>query len=249
MNNGTVTPRGKFIRRIVLGIIVCIAAVFAAQIVWKFTGQTQMFRVKSIVIKNNYKVPASEVLALSGIERGTRMQECNVQASEKSIGSIPWVRKVRVVRQYPSTIRITLEERTPIAITASGTVHLVDNEGALIPFVPGTLVDMPVVVGLTIAPSGTRIDSADAVRLTSFLNDASQCASGLLQKLSQIDFSDKSLVRLKLANSSMLMELSSSEQRVGLMRLEKLLDIVSYSSQTQPQKLNVCYSNMAYAQW
>jgi cell division septal protein FtsQ len=177
------------------------------------------------------------------------MQECNVLASEKSIGSIPWVRKVRVARQYPSTIRITLEERTPIAITASGTVHFVDKDGVLIPFTPDVQVDMPVVTGLTIAPSGTRIDSADAVRLTSFLNDASQCASGLLQQLSQIDFSDKSLVRLKLANSTMLMELSSSEQRVGLMRLEKLLDIVSHSSQTQPQKLNVCFSNMAYAQW
>jgi len=110
-------------------------------------------------------------------------------------------------------------------------------------------VDLPVVIGLNITASGTSLDSVDVERLTSFLNDASHYASGFFKQLSQIDFSNKSILRLKLANSSMLMELNSSEQRVELMRLEKLLDIMSHTSQTQPQKLNVCFSNMAYAEW
>jgi cell division septal protein FtsQ len=237
------------LRKIALGIVVCTAAFFTAYSMVKFTGQTKMFIVKTIEVKNNSKVSSSDVLALSGIHCGMRMQECNVRASEKSIGSIPWVRTVHVVRHYPSTVRITIEERIPVAVEASGQVHFIDKDGALLPFLPDAPIDLPVVTGLNSSVSGQKVDSTDIARLISFLSDASNYTPGLFKRISQIDFSNKSILRIKLANSAMLMELSSSGQRVGLMRLEKLLDIMSRTSQTEPQKLNVCFSNMAYAQW
>jgi len=134
MVNRAASARGKRIRKILLGVAVCVAVFFAAYSVWRLAGRTNMFMVKTIEIKNNVKVSSSDVLALSGIQQGMHMQKCNVQASEKSISSIPWVRKVYVMRQYPSTIRITVEERVPVAVTASGQVHFVDKDGVLLPF-------------------------------------------------------------------------------------------------------------------
>ena len=240
---------GKRIRTTMVFVGVCAVAFFAAYSVWMIMGRSHMFIVKSIVIKNNVKVNSNDVLALSGINVGSRMQDCNVRAAKKAIESLPWVRNVHVSRYYPSTIRITIEERVPVAILASGSVRFLDNEGVLLPFATDAPAELPVVTGLNPAASGNRIDTADMCRLMSVLNDASLVAPELLKQISQIDLSNESLVRIKLANSETLIELGSSTQRIGLMRLGKLLDIVSQTSRSEPQKLNLSFCNMAYAQW
>jgi cell division protein FtsQ len=65
-------------------------------------------------------VKAADIRARSGIETGTPLVRVDVDAAERRIASIPVVKSVTVTRQWPSTILISLEERTPIAVVEIG---------------------------------------------------------------------------------------------------------------------------------
>jgi len=62
----------------------------------------------------------------------------------------PWVEDASVKRILPSTVRVTVEERRPVALAViSGVVHVVDGTGYVIGTVgPGSAFDLPVLTGL-----------------------------------------------------------------------------------------------------
>ena len=56
---------------------------------------------------------AAEVLESSGFATGMPMLSLDLDAAERSVTSLPWVRSARVWRDWPGTVRITVEPRVP----------------------------------------------------------------------------------------------------------------------------------------
>ena len=75
--------------------------------------------------------------------------------------------------------------------------------------------------------------------------------SGVLsaRRPSQIDFSGASVVKLTMENSRTLVELDDKLGLVGITRLKGLTDVFESSSEGMPKRINLCYDNLAYAQW
>jgi cell division septal protein FtsQ len=82
--------------------------------------------------------------------RGTNLFQIDLEAIERTVRRDPWVRNATVKRVFPGTLRVTLEERTPVAVALiGGLAHLVGPSGYVIgPSALGFPDDLPVISGL-----------------------------------------------------------------------------------------------------
>lgn len=81
---------------------------------------------------------------------GTNLFRIDLDAIKRTARRDPWVLDATVKRAFPRTVRVTLEERTPVAVALiGGLAHLVGPSGYVIgPSGTGFADDLPVISGL-----------------------------------------------------------------------------------------------------
>lgn len=81
---------------------------------------------------------AAEILESTGFSTGMPMLSLDLDAAERSVASLPWVRSARVWRDWPGTVRITVEPRVPVAEVpaAAGRTVLIDAYGYAVDWAP-----------------------------------------------------------------------------------------------------------------
>lgn len=105
-----------------------------------------------------------ELVGTSGIGLGDPMTDLDLGTAAVRVARLPWVDDVVVDRDWPSTVRIVVTERTPVAALAAGEGRwsLVDERSRVLAVVddPG---DLPVLVGLGELPApGEALEPEDA---------------------------------------------------------------------------------------
>lgn len=113
------------------------------------------FKVEGIDISGCRMVSRDKLQETSGIVlRQTSLIGLDAARIEKLLGAVPWVKRAEVERDWPSTIRITVEENVPVAVLSTpaakdAPLHYIDLQGAqVLPVYGGADVDFPVVTGL-----------------------------------------------------------------------------------------------------
>jgi cell division septal protein FtsQ len=125
------------------------SAVGAAALIW-FGGpalgrRMSFFRVRRIeLVGLRYGTPA-QVLAALKIPRELSVFD-DFGAIERRAAKLPGVKRAAVRRGLPATLRVTLEEVAPVAVTPVGEgMRLMDARGRLLPFDPARAApDLPV---------------------------------------------------------------------------------------------------------
>ncbi|MEU6561867.1 cell division protein FtsQ/DivIB [Nocardia nova] len=102
---------------------------------------TPLLSVRSVRVEGLSAVPEQDVRAVLRIPDGRSMLRIDTDAIARRVAALPKVRSARVQREYPSTVRVTVDERRAVLFFDSpqGT-HLVDTEGvefAIEPAPPG----------------------------------------------------------------------------------------------------------------
>jgi hypothetical protein len=64
-----------------------------------------------------------------------------------------------------------------------------------------------------------------------------------------MDFSEESAVRFKTVNSQMIVEIDDSKGAIQLARFGKIINVLDNSNEGMPRRINLCYSNLGFAQW
>ncbi len=77
--------------------------------------KNQDFQLRTINIKVQGAVTRAEVLQASGIELGQNLMTLDLDEIRARLTRMSYVESVRVERQLPSTLKITIEERQPVA--------------------------------------------------------------------------------------------------------------------------------------
>lgn len=81
------------------------------------------FRIETIRVEGQQHYTQQEILAASGVEKGDNLYLLNKNTvSDRVFGSLPYVRKVRIYRELPSTLVIEIQESAVagILITPEG---------------------------------------------------------------------------------------------------------------------------------
>jgi cell division protein FtsQ len=146
------------------GLALAGLAGFAA---WALFG-SQLLAVRSVVVTGTHLVPASEVLAIAGVEPGTPLIRLNTGQVAARVDTIRQVRDAQVTRSWPDRVVIAVRERTPaLAVPApGGGFDLVDATGVIVLWAatkPGALPLYPATVPVTLLRGDPDLGAAAAV--------------------------------------------------------------------------------------
>lgn len=112
--------------------LVVLALVIVAGAAWALLGSSLLV-VRHVQVSGNRGLPAAEVSAASGIERGTPLARLNSALAQRRIERIPQVLSALVSRSWPDTVVIAIRERAPQLAVAAGTgFELVDVHGVVV---------------------------------------------------------------------------------------------------------------------
>lgn len=118
--------------------IVALAAWALLASSWLATGQ--------VSVDGESTLSDREVVAAASVELGTPLIRLDLDAIERRVSALPPVAAVKVHRDWPSTLSISIAERQPIAtLTSSGRWWALDAEGVLFRRVPQPSAHLPVV--------------------------------------------------------------------------------------------------------
>ncbi|CAN5449271.1 FtsQ-type POTRA domain-containing protein [soil metagenome] len=91
---------------------------------------TPLMSARDIVVVGTGAVTRDEVVAVAEVKDGTPLLQINTDVVAEKVAAIRRVASARVQREYPSTLRITIVERIPIAVKDfPDGPHLYDRDG------------------------------------------------------------------------------------------------------------------------
>ena len=92
------------------------------------------FVLESLVITGHVETDRKDILKRLDMDRGTPLMAIDLIRAQSALEALPWVKAVRVERQLPDTLAVSISERKAFGLWQSnGQVHLIDPEGAVIP--------------------------------------------------------------------------------------------------------------------
>jgi cell division protein FtsQ len=129
-------------------------------------------RVKTISVDGVLNVEENQVIQLAGVTLGSSMYDLDLTRIQQNVTSHYFVKDVLVERNLPGTIRLSVTERTPLAIIPGRPMLYIDEEGIVLPPTNARAVyDLPIISGLqvvdTLRPGGHAPgeDTNEAIRL------------------------------------------------------------------------------------
>jgi cell division protein FtsQ len=103
--------------------------VVVAVVAWVLLG-TSLAGARRVVVSGTARLSVARVLAAADVPRGQPLATLDLSGVRARVAAIPAVARVRVVRDWPSAVRITVTERVPVAVVAVGRHYaLVDRTG------------------------------------------------------------------------------------------------------------------------
>lgn len=189
---------------LILGILIGIGA---------FLFISPVFNITEIRVENEYKISENTYIALSDIKIGQNIFRISKSKAIDRIKQESYVENVEIKREYPGTIVITVNERTPkYMIEKNGGMYVyIDQNGynletsmqALeLPILKGTVTDIENL------ETGARIAEEDLAKFNDLIKIMDGIKSNNIEeKLLSIDLSDE---------QNYILEFSSSNKKVML---------------------------------
>ncbi|MDZ4738107.1 MAG: FtsQ-type POTRA domain-containing protein [Rhodospirillaceae bacterium] len=91
-------------------------------------------RIDRVTVEGRHETPAEVLIAAVEHEVGEPILAVDANALRLRLEELPWIRRAMVERLLPGEIRLTIEERVPMALwQREGRYHLVDRYGDTMP--------------------------------------------------------------------------------------------------------------------
>ncbi|MEO7803239.1 MAG: FtsQ-type POTRA domain-containing protein [Actinomycetota bacterium] len=114
----------------VVKILILLAALGGMGYGSKSLYESDLLLLKRVEVIGNSRVSANEVVAASKLEKGTHLLKLSTHEIGVRVGEVPWILQARIERILPSKVRITVEERQPVAVVlVRGEPFIVDRGG------------------------------------------------------------------------------------------------------------------------
>jgi cell division protein FtsQ len=118
-------------RRRLLVIGVAVAVVLAVVGTW-LVAFSSVFGVRSVEVRGVSVLTADQVRSAAHIDDGTPLVRVDTEAITERVEQLPEVESAQVSTSFPSTVVITVSERSPVGyVRRGGHVRLVDHTGVL----------------------------------------------------------------------------------------------------------------------
>jgi cell division protein FtsQ len=116
--------------------------------------RTPLFALSAVRVEGTRAVARAEIVEASQVRVGEPYLGLDLEAIRARVAALPRVAAVRVTRDYPSSLRITVTERPPVASVSAGSVYwLVAADGTVLDAAGRRPADLPYVASVPL-PDG-----------------------------------------------------------------------------------------------
>ena len=140
---------GMLVRATVVGAVVW-GLLLGARHLYAYATTSPRFEVRSLIFEPTAHVDDERLRGLLGLRPGTNILALDLEGLAASVAADPWVARASVVREFPGTLIVEVEEHQAVAALVAGELYLLDASGQ--PFKPaarGEAADLPLITGVT----------------------------------------------------------------------------------------------------
>lgn len=166
--------------------------------------QLSTFKIENIKVEGNHILSKAEVLGLLGIGKEVKLLDIAPKNVAEKLVISPFIEAASAVYSLPSTLRITIKERKPVAFIYGRGLNLIDANNFIMP-VPQTNMswNLPIIRGIKqkLGVQGAITTSKQAqlaVEITSFIQLLDM---PLKEMVSQLNFNSKHYVEIGLSGT------------------------------------------------
>lgn len=220
-----------FILKVTLAIVIG-GLIFAG---YRAASAASFFQIRKVEVQGNSRASASDVQTLVMREVAkTGVWRADLEEISTRLERLPWIRVAMVSRVLPDGVRVRLEERQPRAVvrTAPGRFLWVADDAVLL----GEMVPTDQMPGFFLRgwneEPGDTVRKENMERLKRFLELQREWnASGLSERVSEVNVIDIRDVRAQLAGDDSQIEVRLGSQDFGK-RLKDALSVLDAHRQT-----------------
>jgi cell division protein FtsQ len=168
-----------------LGLVALAIGLIVLANIWKSD-----LKVKRVTIEGNRIVETAEIMQLIKVPKNSQLQDVDLMAVRRDILSHHFIKDAVVERDLPATLRVTIQERVPLAIINSAEILYLDEDGVVLPHsISKHLFDLPVLTGLpndaSLAP-GTSLKNPDVQEALQILASSKLVSKELYRLISEV---------------------------------------------------------------
>jgi len=147
--------------------------------------RTALLDVDRVAVTGAERTGAEAVRRAARVEPGEPLVSVDTGAVADRVEALPWVATARVERSWPSTVRIRVTEREPVAVVqvTEASIAVVDAHGWVLAVERGGAPDVGAPAEATIVLTGVRGRVAEGERLDADARDALTLAVTLAERV------------------------------------------------------------------
>lgn len=114
---------------------------------WFGLSHSQFLQIETVAVTGTSRLTESEVTSIAAVPEGDTLLRVDTRAVSRRLLKDPWIADANVSRRPPSTLRIAVVERVPVALVDTGvSFWFVDGDGrVLAETTPSTSTVLPVI--------------------------------------------------------------------------------------------------------
>ncbi|NUQ81327.1 MAG: FtsQ-type POTRA domain-containing protein [Bacteroidetes bacterium] len=126
-------------RLILLGGVLA-AGLLLLMVAWFWKNRLPL---TDFVVEGNQEVSTRQIIEQTGLKKGVRLSSVNLLAVQTRLKRLPWVESATAVVEFPTAVRITITERTPVARVFGAWEGYIDRYGHGMPLSATRVFDLP----------------------------------------------------------------------------------------------------------
>lgn len=126
--------------------------------------------VNDIEVSDTYYTPSEEIISAADIPAGIKPDSLDLSSVIARVEALTYVRSVVPYIEPSGDLKLTVKERTPIAVLVKGPNRIyVDAEGVRLPILEGKTEDLPLVYGFRATMGRDTLKSNEFKQIRNFL--------------------------------------------------------------------------------
>ncbi len=209
---------------------------------------TGKFELESIKVSGNDILSRADVLKLLGLPaRGQKLLAINPADVRKKLLKSPFVKSASAVHSLPSTLRIHVVERKPLAFLYGRGLNLVDREGFIMPVPALSRVwNLPVIRNVPgrLGIQGAVSTAPGVHRAVAMIDWINRLDAPLPQLISELDFSPGTYLNLYLRDGRTVLRVSEKGYKKQLYKAAGFFkDYVDFKKKQRPAYIDLRFDN------
>lgn len=231
------------------GLLVLALGLVVLANVWKSD-----LKVKRVTIEGNRIVETAEIMQLIKVPKNSQLQDVDLMSVRRDILSHHFIKDVVVERDLPATLRVTIQERIPLAIINAAEILYLDEDGVVLPHsVSKLLIDLPVLTGMQgegrLSP-GATLKQADIQEALKILASSKAVSKDLYHMISEVRLRNGGDIVLYTAERGVPVIFGRGEIASKLVRLEAFWnEVVREQGSENLQYVDLRFEDQVVVRW